>query len=179
MDHVNEISNNIEYLYLVKDILENKDFSKLNNSNHHGISRLEHSMRVSYFSYKISKFLKLNYVDATRGGLLHDFYFDKENKNFTETVKEAFVHPDKAVIEASNHFVINDKQEDIIKSHMFPYCLYKMTVPKYAESWVVSLVDKSVATYEFVNTIRYRLSNASSYLLLFIFLNLVRLQQFS
>ena len=38
-------------------------------------------------------------------------------------------------------------QKDIIVSHMFP--LIPNKPPKFLESWVVSLVDKFVATYEF------------------------------
>jgi len=176
MNHINEYNVDTEYLYIVNDILENKEFNKLINAKHHGISRLEHSLRVSYFSYRVSKFLRLNYVDATRGGLLHDFYFDNENKNFSETVKEAFVHPKKAATTASNHFILSEKQSDIIKTHMFPYCLLNLNAPKFAESWVVSLVDKTVATYEMFTTVKYRLSNASAYLFLFMVANLIKLR---
>ena len=37
-------------------------------------------------------------------------------------------------------------EADIIESHMFPI---DIKIPKYLESWVVSVVDKVVSTYEF------------------------------
>ena len=51
-----------EFELITKDISMNNEFMKLNNCIHHGISRLDHSYRVAYYSYKIMKFLKLNYV---------------------------------------------------------------------------------------------------------------------
>ena len=50
-----------EYLYYISDILENSEFKKLDAIGHHGITRYEHCIRVSYYSYKITKLLKLNY----------------------------------------------------------------------------------------------------------------------
>ena len=37
-----------EYYALIKDILNDDNFKKLNNIEHHGTTRFEHSMRVSY-----------------------------------------------------------------------------------------------------------------------------------
>ena len=39
----------------------------------------------------------------------------------------------------------NDLEANIIKLHMFPLA---GVMPKYKESWLVTLVDKSVAIYE-------------------------------
>ena len=52
---MNYLSLDKEYKSIVESILENKKFIEINNCKHHGITRLEHSIRVSYFSYKISK----------------------------------------------------------------------------------------------------------------------------
>ena len=49
-----------EFELITKDISMNNEFMKLNTCIHHGISRLDHSYRVAYYSYKIMKFLKLN-----------------------------------------------------------------------------------------------------------------------
>ena len=35
-----------------------EDFQKLEEIEHHGITRYEHSLKVSYYAYKISKFLR-------------------------------------------------------------------------------------------------------------------------
>ena len=43
------------------------------------------------------------------------------------------------------YFKLDEIQQDIIKTHMFP-CNFD--IPKYKESWLVSGVDKLVSTYE-------------------------------
>ena len=63
-----------EFELITQDIAMNTEFMKLNDFRHHGISRLDHSYRVAYYSYKIMKFLRLNYVEGTRAALLHDFF---------------------------------------------------------------------------------------------------------
>ena len=69
--------NNREFKTICKDILELNEFNKLKDVSHHGISRYNHSMRVSYYTYLITKKLHLNYKKATRAALLHDFFTDE------------------------------------------------------------------------------------------------------
>ena len=50
---------NSEYLTIVEDILNNKEFQKRKKYNHHGgKSVYDHSLEVSFLAYKISKKLK-------------------------------------------------------------------------------------------------------------------------
>ena len=63
-----------QYTCLVQDILDNKEFKKMENIVHHGLDRKGHLVRVSYYSYKVCKLFGLNYEDAARAGLLHDFF---------------------------------------------------------------------------------------------------------
>lgn len=150
-----------EYNYIINNIINNKDFLKIDSCRHHGITRLEHSLRVSYYSYKVSKFLKLDARQTARAGLLHDFFID-EQLNKKEKRLSAFYHPKKAVDNADTMFILTDKEKDIIYSHMFP--LIPNHVPKYMESWVVSIVDKCVASYEFATsyskTFLFKIQNA-------------------
>ena len=52
-------------------------------------------------------------------------------------------------------------EKDIIITHMFPTLPHK--IPKYLESWLVSIIDKIVATQEFYEAYAkpytYKLSN--------------------
>ena len=77
--------NNYEYNEIIKDILNSREFKKIEACPHHKINRLEHSKRVSYFSYKVCKSLNLDYVSAARAGLLHDFFLNKYNNNWKES----------------------------------------------------------------------------------------------
>lgn len=135
------------YNILIQDILKNKEFIKLENIEHHGTSRLKHSKRVSYYSYKVCKKLHIDYISAARAGLLHDFFISPEERKKKERIKSVFTHPKKALETANTYFELNDIEQNIIISHMFP--LY-ITLPQYLESWIVSIVDKVVGSYEFL-----------------------------
>ena len=136
--------NNYEYRKITQDILKNREFKKLESFPHHRITRLEHCKRVSYLSYKVCKKLNLDYVSAARGGLLHDFFLNKYT--LSNTRKLLLNHPVIAVRNAKKHFKLNDKEVNIIKCHMFPMNL--KYIPKYKESYVVSIVDKVCWAYE-------------------------------
>ena len=149
---------------IVNNILDNDEFLKIRQIEHHGISRYDHSLKVSYYSYKIAKVLHLDYEQTAVGGLLHDFFLSPENRTQKERLKSVFTHPKQAVAMAITQFELTKKEEDMIRSHMFPI---NLSVPKYAESWIVSLVDKCVATNEFAIKFRFRLKYAYNLFLLF------------
>ena len=135
------ISN--EFDLIIKDISLNSEFMKLNDCVHHGISRLNHSYRVAYYSYKIMKFLKLNYIDGTRAALLHDFFLDDvDNMSALNRYRK---HPKCALENSKKYFDISPLQEDVIVKHMFPVTL---TPPKYLESVIVDIVDDVCSIYE-------------------------------
>ncbi len=138
---------NENYSILIEDILKNKEFIKLQNIEHHGTNRLNHSKRVSYYSYKICKKMGLDYISAARAGLLHDFFISKQERTKKERVISIFTHPKKALITSTTYFYLNDIERNIIISHMFPIYL---ALPQYLESWIVSIVDKTVGIYEFL-----------------------------
>ena len=64
----------IEFKNIISSIESNEEFQKLKNIKHHGITRYEHSLRVAYYSYKVTKLLHLDYKDTTEAALLHDFF---------------------------------------------------------------------------------------------------------
>lgn len=141
--------SDIEYSMIVKDILENDEFAKMADIEHHNSTRLDHMMKVSYYSYVVAKSLRLKYREVARAGLLHDFYFGRttDHDNFKDKLKlYTHSHPKEAVENAKKYFNINAMEADIIESHMFPI---DIKIPKYLESWIVSTVDKVVATHEF------------------------------
>jgi len=165
------IKNDNQYIEIVGHILNNDEFNKIDLIEHHGITRLEHSLKVSYYSYKISKALKLNYCDVARAGLLHDFFLSANDRTDKERLKDTFTHPKKAAENANDVFGINDREYDIIVSHMFPF--YK-SIPKYGESWIVNLTDKVIGSYELFCQYYYKFNYAANYLYLFVLLNLIK-----
>ncbi len=135
-----------EFFELIKPIITHPEFQKRKEYMHHiGESVYEHTLRVSFDSYKIAKKLKWDYKAAAIGGILHDFYdkpwqTNKEKKPFLK--KHGFVHAEEARQNAWKYFPdeMNRKIEDIIKKHMFPL---NKRPPRYKESWLISFIDKA------------------------------------
>ena len=131
----------VEFYNIVNDILKNDEFIELKYEDHHGITRMRHSLNVAKLTFKLCKrFNVKNIKDTTRAALLHDFFKTNEIKkcSFLE-------HPLLAANNAKRVFDINDFQSNIIKSHMYPMC---KVFPKSRESYIVSIADKIVAIKE-------------------------------
>lgn len=86
-----------EYMTYVGHLIQHPKVQKLSTIPHHIHSnRLEHSIHVSYTSYKVAKRFGWDAKSAARGGLLHDlFYYDWRETKFTKS--HAWVHPRIAV----------------------------------------------------------------------------------
>lgn len=152
-----------EYYDVVGDILRHEEFLKLKDFFHHNSSIYHHVHDVAYLSYRISKFLKLDYRSTARGALLHDFFlYDWRHHDVPDLPREKFhgiEHPKIAVANAKKHFTINEIEEDIIRKHMWPLTLVP---PKYKESYVVSFADKYLSSKEFVSEYKKRIQRFRS-----------------
>ena len=152
-----KIKKQIEFSSIISDILKNQEIIDLRYEYHHGISRLDHSFNVAKLTFNICKIFNIDTIkETTRAALLHDFYRSFEDSSFTH-------HPLVAAKNAKRVFNINKMQEDIIACHMFPATL---KLPKYKETWIVSLSDKIVAIKECT---RYKLPLQLSVYSMFIF----------
>ena len=159
-----------EYLSKVCDILENEEFKKMENIVHHEGNRLDHSIRVSYHSYKWAKFFKLNATQVARAALLHDFFLE-DNQSFTKKEKAITMikHPKYALENSKKYFDLSPMEEDIILSHMFPV---GANIPKYFESCMVDFIDDIASIYEKTTIVRRQLSTASCFLIMVLVNNL-------
>ena len=86
-----------EFMAYVGHLIEKPSVQRLKGITHHIHSnRLEHSINVSYTSYKIAKKFGWNARSTARGALLHDlFYYDWRETKFKKS--HAWVHPRLAV----------------------------------------------------------------------------------
>ena len=134
-------------------------YRELKSIPHHGNNRLDHINRVSKLSFRLSKMLGLDYVSCTRGALLHDFFTPEDitRKKYKKFIHD---HPRIALDNSKHYFKINDIEEDIILTHMYPVVKGK---PKYAESKIVCLSDKLVSIYDFF---RYQMRFSINFLFL-------------
>ena len=135
------------FIEIKNSITNNQKYQSLKEDYHHGLNRYTHLMHVAKLTYYVTKFLKLDYISATRGAMLHD-YFNEEAYLDKEWLDKPRIHPFLALNNAKKIFDLNILEENIIISHMYPIGKIK---PNYIESWVVTLADKGVATYEYIN----------------------------
>ena len=151
----NEWRQDREYMAIVNDLLAQPAVQKLADyTQHHHSNRLQHSIAVSYDSYRIAKRLHLDYRSTARAGLLHDlFYYDWRTTKF-DLGTHAFIHPRVALRNAEKIIPLNKKEKDIILKHMFGAT---MATPRYPESLIVSLVDDFEAEHEFFSPLRAKL----------------------
>ena len=139
--------DDIEFEKIIEDIINNQTVQKMKDFNqHYDTSCLEHCKNVAYISYKICKKLKLDYKSTARAAMLHDlFLYDWRKREDGRKGLHAFTHPYTAAENAKKLFDLSEKEEDIIIKHMWPLTI---KLPKYPESYVVTLADKYSAICE-------------------------------
>ncbi|GEK28336.1 HD domain-containing protein [Furfurilactobacillus siliginis] len=144
---LNEWQTDSEYVALVSDLLARPEVQHLADfTQHHNNTRLDHSLSVSFDSYKIAKRRGWNYQAVARAGLLHDlFYYDWRTTKF-DLGTHAFIHPRVSLRNAEKLTELSDMEKDIILKHMFGLT---MALPKYKESLLVSMVDDYEAVHEY------------------------------
>ncbi len=136
-----------EYYKIVSDIIKNPEFRKTIEYKHHQSSIFEHSLYVSYYSYRLAKKFKLDYKSTARGALLHDFFlYDWKLPHPEKGKNHGKEHPKTALRNAGRQFTLNETEKDIIINHMWPFT---MAFPKSSETMVVLMVDKYMASKEF------------------------------
>ena len=149
------------YYNLYSEFYNVNKYRELKSMAHHATNRLDHINRVSKLSFHVSRLLKLDYVSCTRGALLHDFFTSDDVKR-KEYKKFLSNHPKIALSNSKEYFNINEIEEDVILSHMYPMVKGK---PKTKEAKVVCIADKVVSIYEFF---RYQLKLSVNLLVFFL-----------
>ncbi|MBD3949540.1 HD domain-containing protein [Tuanshanicoccus lijuaniae] len=136
-----------EYIDLIADLLETDEVQRLESFVHHKVTnRLAHSISVSYRSYLWAKRLNLDTRAVARAGLLHDlFFYEGVDKHLVGGKGHNWEHPRIALENALKLTELSDLEQDIIVKHMFGATI---ALPKYKESFIVSLMDKQSAISE-------------------------------
>lgn len=135
-------------------IIEHEAYQEMRNIKHHDESVFDHSLKVAYYSYKFAYKHELDWESTIRGALLHDFFLYKFKKSLsfrliTDSINHAMSHPLIALENSKKYFNLNEKEENIIKGHMFPF-----GIPKTKEAWIVSYVDKYIAVFEYASNFK-------------------------
>lgn len=138
--------------YLLTNTYTNHDLvqSMKKYSQHGKVSTYEHCLNVAKICYWIDKHFSLGLDEKTllTSAVLHDFYlYDWHNKSINKTHSlHGFSHPDTAAENAKKYFDITPKEENAIRSHMWPLTITKF--PKSREAYVLCLADKYCAVKE-------------------------------
>lgn len=136
-----------EFISLIQDILPISDVQQLKSYYQHcKTTRFQHCINVAYYTYLMSKKMKLNYRSATRGALLHDFYlYDWKQDEQPIDGRHSQVHPQVALEMAKQTLSVDAIMEDCILNHMWPMT---KNHPVTKEGWVVQGADKLCAVME-------------------------------
>jgi len=153
----------IEFNECVEDLLELEYVQKLEEFTQHcNTSRFQHSINVSYYSYLLCKLFGLDYRSAARAGLLHDLFLYDWRMEKQPEGNHAQAHPQVALRNAKKNVELNEVEADAIIKHMWPVTI---NLPKYKESYIVSLADKYCAVSEIFSSLYQGFKrNAGSFL---------------
>ena len=135
------------FLDIVSDMIENSTVQQMNNfKQHYETTCFEHCLVASYYCYLLCKKFNLDYISCSRAAMVHDlFLYDWRKRQDDRKGLHAFTHPRTAYENASKLFDLNEKEKDIILKHMWPVTV---ALPKYKESYILTLVDKYCALNE-------------------------------
>lgn len=134
-----------EWYSIVEPILLSEEYLKRKSFRHHGdTSVYDHCVKVSKYSYRVAKRLKLDYRGAAIAGILHDFYVTPWQDTVIKQPffqKHGFTHAADALINSQIYYsdYLNDAIENAILRHMFPL---NFRPPKCKIGYVVTLCDK-------------------------------------
>ncbi len=136
----------MEFLDIVRPLIRLEQVQQLSEFRHHrSNTRLDHSLEVAWHSYVAAKRLRLDYSATVRGAVLHDlFLYDRTTENPRFHGRR---HPMTALNNALEIVELSEKEQDIIKRHMWPLTFMP---PRYPESWIVCVADTCCAAKDFV-----------------------------
>lgn len=146
-----------------KDILSSENFIKTKEHIQHGNMTVhEHCINVAKTSLMIKEKLHIrcNNRDLVRGALLHDYFLYDWHKNDIDNPHRlhGFYHPEKALANAKKEYMLTERQEDIIKKHMWPLTIVP---PMCREAWIVTTADKYCSLLETLHLQKGKIVKAS------------------
>lgn len=160
------------FISIISDMIENNTVKQMNNfKQHYETTCFEHCLVASYYCYLLCKKFNLDYISCSRAAMVHDlFLYDWRKRQNGRKGLHAFTHPQTAYDNASKLFNLNEKEKDIIVKHMWPVTL---ALPKYKESYILTLVDKYCALNESYQEIFNRFCQKKVFRYAYVFLCLL------
>ncbi len=160
------------FISIISDMIENNTVKQMHDfKQHYETNCFEHCLVASYYCYLLCKKFNLDYISCSRAAMVHDlFLYDWRKRQNGRKGLHAFTHPQTAYDNASKLFDLNEKEKDIIVKHMWPVTL---ALPKYKESYILTLVDKYCALNESYQEIFNRFCQKKVFRYAYVFLCLL------
>ena len=160
------------FISIISDMIENNTVKQMHDfKQHYETTCFEHCLVASYYCYLLCKKFNLDYISCSRAAMVHDlFLYDWRKRQNGRKGLHAFTHPQTVYDNASKLFDLNEKEKDIIVKHMWPVTL---ALPKYKESYILTLVDKYCALNESYQEIFNRFCQKKVFRYAYVFLCLL------
>ena len=127
-----------------KDIFESEAFQSNKHHIQHGnVTVNEHCINVANTSLRLNRLFGITKYERelARGALLHDYFL--YDWHVGEKIKpwklHGFYHPGIALRNAKKEYELTDREQDIIRKHMWPLTIVP---PTCREGWIVTCADK-------------------------------------
>lgn len=154
----NKVTTSGDFVSVASELSGARLYVEDGYTQHGNTSCLLHSIAVAYHSLRLAKkIFKRNFSEREliRGALLHDYFlYDWHYNAFPPNGLHGFSHPLTAWQNASADFALTKREENIIRTHMFPLTITK--IPRHRESIIVMLVDKYCSLYEVFSRNTYK-----------------------
>lgn len=166
------IKNDKEFQSIIHELIENNTVQQMKNyRQHYETSCFDHCYMVAYYCYLICKKYNLDYKSATRAAMLHDlFLYDWRVRQPDRKGLHAFTHGKTACDNACKLFDLNEKEKDMIVTHMWPVTI---NLPKSLEGLILTFVDKYCAMSETFDIFKSRLFMKKTFRYAYLFLSLI------
>ena len=167
--------DNQEFLTIIDELVNNETVKEMKKyRQHYETTCFDHCYMVSYYCYLICKKYNLDYISATRAGMLHDlFLYDWRVRQPDKKGLHAFTHGKLACENASKLFDLNQKEKDMIITHMWPVT---MKFPTSIEGFILTFVDKYCATSETLEVLKSRLLMKRALRYAYVFLSFIMIR---
>lgn len=145
-----------QFIELIKDFYESDVVKQMDKFIQHGTTTtLEHCENVAWISYLINEKLHLNAneKELVEAAMLHDLYLYDWHEDDSSHRLHGLYHPDVACDNAIEHFGISEKEQEAIRSHMWPLTITK--IPKSREALIICIADKYCALIETIRLNKY------------------------
>ncbi len=142
-----------DFYELAEPIIHHPRYQQLKEIKHHDKDIYTHNLSVAWISFFMARKLHLHVAEVVRGALLHDFFFYdwRTYRDKDYFLPHGFSHPKISYKNAVKTFgALSPREKDIILKHMWPLTVVP---PRYIESLLVSLVDKTIASKETIRAL--------------------------